>query len=419
MLSTYRIISWTYLAVPVAAGLLVIWSYRRRKSLAPMWSLLRLLPLGLLLGIGIAGAYSMLGGARVRVGQVVLACYGALSVLIILRSFNAATTWGAVRLFRIDPKTGDGCCVGAQIFAGLAQAIVVLGIGIPYLLSLGIIYRPKAVQTQDPGTLLGVPFEVVHLSATDGVPLEGWWIPAAQNARTDHRGSVRWGQNTVILCPGFGADKATQLFLVHDLVPNGFNVLALDLRAHGNSGGSFTSFGDLERRDVLGAVRWVKTHHLEQSRKVLGLGESLGAAALIAAAADQGPDGQAIDAIAVYNPFDELEAVAERMAHTHVIGPAEWVATRLALPMAGAQLGTDLRAFAPAREAAKLWPRPILVIGTRPMRLSGDDRSQELFDAALQPKYLFRLNKDREAVLHDDQASLAVRIFFSEEQSIL
>ena len=56
MLSTYRIISWTYLAVPVAAVLLVIWSYRRRKSLAPMWSLLRLLPLGLLLGMGIAGA---------------------------------------------------------------------------------------------------------------------------------------------------------------------------------------------------------------------------------------------------------------------------------------------------------------------------------------------------------------------------
>src|SRR4029078_1443198 len=98
-----------------------------------------------------------------------------------------------------------------------------------------------------------------------------WWIPGA---------SGETGR-TILLCHGHSANKATQLSLVRKLVPIGYNVLAIDFRGHGESAGQLTSFGDLERRDVLGAVRWLRATHPEATHKIFGLGASMGAAALI------------------------------------------------------------------------------------------------------------------------------------------
>jgi len=121
------------------------------------------------------------------------------------------------------------------------------------------------------------------------MPIVGWWIPSMHGETTQ----------TVLLCPGLTSSKATELFMVRRLVDANYNVLAIDFRAHGQSGGQLISFGDLERRDVLSAVRWIHANHPKASQRLLGLGANTGAAALIAAAADP-RDGQQIDAIAIY-----------------------------------------------------------------------------------------------------------------------
>jgi alpha-beta hydrolase superfamily lysophospholipase len=261
---------------------------------------------------------------------------------------------------------------------------------------------------------------VVHFRATDGTRLEGWWIPATRNAATDGRGSVKWGRDTVLFCPGFGADKAAQLFLTRDLVANGYNVLAIDLRAHGRSGGSFTAMGGLESRDVLGAVRWIRQWHPNESQRILGLGESLGAAALIEAAADPGPEGQAIDAIAAYNPYADLSDEVNQLAARHTIAPAHWTLRNVILPVASAQVGCDLSRVSPRIAVRKLWPRPLLVIGNPASSRVGGKGSYDLFQGALQPKYGYFLDTaDHETLLHDHTAALTVRVFFDEERSIL
>jgi len=220
------------------------------------------------------------------------------------------------------------------------------------------------VPRDDPRTMLGFRFEHVSFTATDGVRLDGWWIPARADAGPAASSSRApdWGSKTVILCHGLGSNKVNQLVMAQALVPGGYNVLAFDFRAHGASGGQLSTFGDLERRDVLGAVRWVRRNRPEGASRVFGVGASMGAAALVAAAADPSPEGQAIEAVAVYGTYDDLGSLVGTMCDNFFIPPVGWMAVHVGLPIADAHVGRRLGQFSPAEEVKSLWPRPILVI---------------------------------------------------------
>jgi pimeloyl-ACP methyl ester carboxylesterase len=420
MFYAYTFLSWLYLALPIAAAGFAIGVARKRAKAMPIWMLLRTCTTGTLIGGAVVVAYASLGDINIPFGQWLLACWMGISAMCAVSGLNWVLSRGVARIFRIDPKSGKGGRNWAQATAGILQAFLLMAIGLPFLGSLLILYRPKSPSPGTPLTLIDAPYQTVIFPATDGTSLEGWWIPATHNRRTDARGSVKWGHDTVLLCHGFGADKARDLFLAATLVANGYNILAIDLRAHGHSGGQFTGFGGIESRDVLGAVRWLREAHPAQSRRILGLGESLGAAALIEAASDPGPEGQSIDAIAAYNPYDQLSVLMNEVARQRSIPAGRWAFEHMVLPVASMQIGSDLAGVSPAKAVMSLWPRPILVLGNPMTRQVGGDRSYEFYRDAMQPKYAFwRDDAARDALLHDDTAALTVRIFFDEEQSIL
>ena len=219
-----------------------------------------------------------------------------------------------------------------------AKGAAMAAVGISILTATLLSYRPKVVHAGTPATILNVPFETINFRATDGTPLRGWWITPATRAD---------GRETVLVCHGFGGDKASALPIARDLVAGGFNVMVFDFRADGESGGYLSTFGNVERRDVLGAVRWLKSQHPAQARRILGLGIDMGAAALIAAASEPSPDGQAIEAIAAVDPFDDLDEWLGSLAEEHITPMARPFVTRIALPLAGAQCGVNLRSWSP------------------------------------------------------------------------
>ncbi|HZK83026.1 MAG TPA: alpha/beta fold hydrolase [Humisphaera sp.] len=352
--------------------------------------------------------------------QFAIACYWGISVACVVRGASALLAW-SMRRTVVKGSDGNPRSPMVETAASICRAAILIAFIVPYVGAMVLTYRPHAVHAGTPTSILELDYQDVTFLATDGVRLRGWWIPAAHTSHSDDAPlSFTSGDRTVILCHGFGADKAADLSMARDLAPNGYNILAFDFRAHGESDGQLTTFGDEERRDVLGAVRWLRRLHPGQTRRIFGLGESMGAAALIGAAAD--PDeGQMIDAIAVFAPFDRLSTLVQDVADSHLVPTAGWLATRLALPVAGAQLGCALQHFSPATVVDKLAPRPLLVIASEDDATSDIDLSKDLYARASQPKFAYWLKKgDRHAMLFaKTKASLAVRIFFETARKIL
>lgn len=367
-----------YLVLPAAVWARAIVLSARKSRRAPIRLFWVTAFSGLVMASLLCSMFAMSVHGRLIPTQVVLAAYFATGLLLLLKGFDRLL-WNLARwIFRLRGDAGPKWWHSLRTSTALLlRTVVLFGVGLPYLLAAVLTYRPKAAEDQTPKTLFNWSFEHVTFPATDGMRIAGWWIPAREGTSSQ----------TVIFCPGQGGGKATQLFLTSRLVPDGYNVLAFDFRAHGESAGQITSYGDLERRDVLGAVRWLRTNHPSACGKVVGLGVSTGGAALIAAAADPGPDGQNIDAIAVYGSFDRLDAVVESITDQYLPPPLSWLIQHIGLPLASAQTGADLQTFAPANAVKALWPRPILVIHGLDDQVIPFERGEALFDAALQPRH--------------------------------
>ena len=119
----------------------------------------------------------------------------------------------------------------------------------------------------------GLKGEVVSLRSTDGISLKAWRQPADGRARAN-----------IIIAHGIDHTRQVMLPRASFLVHGGYNVLALDLRGHGESAAQYASTGYLEARDILGAVRYVRSSG--ENRPIVLLGVSYGAVASLLAAAE-------------------------------------------------------------------------------------------------------------------------------------
>jgi pimeloyl-ACP methyl ester carboxylesterase len=114
-------------------------------------------------------------------------------------------------------------------------------------------------------------FEDVAFRASDGVELKAWWVPA-QPAR-----------GTVVLVHGLNRSRIEMVKKTEFLHALGWNALLLDLRHHGASGGTVSSFGWFERLDVRAAREWAQQR---SPGPVVLWGVSLGGATVMLEAAD-------------------------------------------------------------------------------------------------------------------------------------
>jgi alpha-beta hydrolase superfamily lysophospholipase len=354
---------------------------------------------------------------------VVLGAYFATGLLLLLKVFDWGVRRTLIRALAIpreqkqEAKLTPWLATRLLVAAGLRVGIVA-AVALPVVMASVMTYRPKVAPAENPKSELGFDYQRVEFRSTDGVKLVGWWIPAA-----DRHGSVRhdpdWGKNTVLVCHGLAASKANQLILARQLVPGGFNVLAFDFRAHGESGGQLSTFGDLERRDVLGAVRWVQQKHPESSRKIFGVGASMGGAALIAAAADPSPEGRSIQAVATYAAYDSLGSLARRISDDYFVQPLGWLLLHVGVPVASAQTGVNLAAFSPGKLAWRIWPRPILLIHGKEDEVIPFGQGTELYQQAALPKYyLWIARGTHNDIIANDSAAHSVLLFFRASRAI-
>lgn len=110
----------------------------------------------------------------------------------------------------------------------------------------------------------------VRLRTSDHEDLGAWWFDGAPD------------KPVVVLMHGLGGCRSVLMTRVRILQRAGFPLLAVTLRAHGDSSGERIDAGWSARNDVAAAVEWVEQHH--SGALIVLDGSSMGAAAAMFAA---------------------------------------------------------------------------------------------------------------------------------------
>ena len=122
---------------------------------------------------------------------------------------------------------------------------------------------------------MGVRVEQVEFSASDGVALSGWLLPGEPD------------RPPVVLCHELGESKSSLISTALALRKSGFTVLLFDFRGHGESAGTRSTLGLYEKRDVVGALRFLRDVHTVNASRIGLLGVGMGAHAAVLAALER------------------------------------------------------------------------------------------------------------------------------------
>jgi hypothetical protein len=166
------------------------------------------------------------------------------------------------------------------ILVFIAVLIIVGYFIIVYLIGPRIILHPARRVVLIDGRVVrspaefGLNYEDVEIRADDGAVLKGWLIKS--------EGAL--GCNVIYL-HGIHTNKTFGIKHARFLAGSGFNVLLVDMRAHGESGGEYCTYGYIEKFDVVRWIDFLKERYPDFSVALFGISMG-GAIALQTAAID-------------------------------------------------------------------------------------------------------------------------------------
>lgn len=195
-----------------------------------------------------------------------------------------------------------------------------------------------------------------------GVRLRGW--------RCAPPGTPR---GAVVYLQGIADNRASAYWAIQRLVPRGFEVIAYDGRAQGESEGRFCTYGFYEKLDLSSVLNTVHT------RPIALIGTSLGAAiALQTAAGDH-----RIAAVVAAETFADLRSIARHRAPRLLTDSM----IRQAFDLAEWQAGFKVDEVSPVRAAASIRV-PVLLLHGEQDRDTPPEHSRQVFAALGGPKKL-------------------------------
>ncbi len=244
----------------------------------------------------------------------------------------------------------------------LASVLVAYWVIAPLAIAIGAAHRPRA-QVVSPD--LGLRYEDVTLTTSDGLDLAAWYVPSRNGA-------------AVISFPA----RSGKLPHARMLARHGYGVLLLDARGYDSSEGDSNMFGWGSTADVDAAVGWLRKRPDVERNRVGGIGFSVGGETMLEAAASN------VGLRAVVS-----EGAGERSVRESLLrGPRGW----FALPTAAVQtaalavLSGRLPPPSLADVTPRIAPRPIFLIYAA-SGAGGEELQPHYFEAARRPKAMWRI----------------------------
>lgn len=194
----------------------------------------------------------------------------------------------------------------------------------------------------------------------EGVRLKGWRCAPAGSPR-----------GVAIYLQGIADNRASAYWAIKRLTPRGYEVIAYDGRAQGESEGEYCTYGYYEKRDLSRILDRIET------RPVVLIGTSLGAAVALQAAAED----ERIAAVVAAETFADLRSIARHRAPRVVTDGL----IRDAFELAERQAGFAADAVSPV-EAARRIQVPVLLLHGEKDRDTPPEHSRLVFAALGGPK---------------------------------
>lgn len=197
--------------------------------------------------------------------------------------------------------------------------------------------------------------------------IHGWYVP--------HRAP----RGSVLLCHGIRASRLIMVDRAKVLHRAGYEVLLIDLQAHGETVGKQITVGYLEKEDVKESVIYMKERQPALPVGIIGV--SLGGASAILASP------LPIDALVVESVYSTLErAVINRV--TKRLGAPGIIPGRILLAQMSAKLGFSPRELRPL-ESVKNVQSPIMILSGSEDLHTTEEETRARFEQSSSPKELW------------------------------
>jgi alpha-beta hydrolase superfamily lysophospholipase len=229
----------------------------------------------------------------------------------------------------------------------------------------------------------GARKEDFEVEAPDGAILQGWKVRA-------HQPNGNW----ILVFHGISDNRTGNLGHAEFLLRNGYNVVMMDSRAHGHSGGAMATYGWKERYDTVAVTNALFA--AETVHRLGALGVSMGAAIALQSAAVE----PRIAAVVAEDPFANLREVSYDYGGLDLSPLLGKTLFRPATIFAMRRV-TQLGGFSPddvspeKAVAARGFP-VLLICATRDHRIPCR-HAERIYDAAIGPKELWVVNGARHA----------------------
>jgi uncharacterized protein len=274
---------------------------------------------------------------------------------------------------KLFPRLAVALIVALAIASGLSGvAGHMIGAGILHPANLNPM---REAQTKAMLARTGATKEDFEVRAPDGAALRGWKLRAPEP-------NGDW----ILVLHGVSDNRTGVLGHAEFLLRNGYNVVTMDSRAHGMSGGGMATYGWKERYDTVAIVNAL--YASERVPHLGALGVSMGAAVALQSAAIE----PRIEAVVAEDPFANLREVSYDYGGLDVsplLGKTLFrPATIFAMKQAALAGGFPPDEVSPEQAVAARAFSVLLICGTADHRIPCR-HAERVYAAAIGPKQLW------------------------------